>query len=117
MRLAKLCRCANPTRADDKKNLGKHEIEEAERFPQRFAPRFNVLFCALEIDAHWKLRLSILMFVARFFRRRRDVAEFAMTNFAAGISDVAASAESCDSKNDYANDEQRCRARPNLRRE
>ena len=107
MRLAEFCGGADPARTDDKKNLGKNEIEQTERLFERLAARFDVLLRALEIDAPGNFGLWTLMFAVRFFRRWRDVAKLAVTNLPAGISNVTACAESAHTENNHGDDERR----------
>src|SRR5207249_9168572 len=52
MRLSKLRRGTHPTRADNEENLRQNEIEKAERFPERFTARFDLLLSALEFSSH-----------------------------------------------------------------
>ena len=42
MRLSELRRGADPARADNEENLRQNEIEETERFLERFAARFDL---------------------------------------------------------------------------
>ena len=52
MRLSELRRGADPTRADNEENLRQNEIEETERFLERFAARFDLLLGALEFSSN-----------------------------------------------------------------
>lgn len=52
MRLAELCRSADPARADDEKNLRENEITQTQRFFERNALLFNVAFRAIQFTAH-----------------------------------------------------------------
>src|SRR4029077_12084853 len=52
MRLSELRRGADPARADNEENLRQNEIEQAERFLERFAARFDILLSALEFSSH-----------------------------------------------------------------
>src|SRR5205085_10578463 len=82
MRLAELGGGADPGRADHEQNLGENEIEKTERLLERFALRFDILLCALELRRH-NDTMSILRFVLGLGRRRRHVAKFTVPNFPA----------------------------------
>src|SRR6267378_566706 len=58
-----------------------------------------------------------LVLAIRFFRRRRDVAKFAVSNFPAGVSDVTAESQSYRTQQNHGYDQWRSGTRPFPRRD
>jgi len=98
----------DPTRANDEDDLREHEVAQPELPLQAAAVTCDIFFGAiyfsgdrqeslLEPEIFEKrpfVNLALRMRVLRgFFRRRRLISKFAMTNLSAGVSDVATHAE------------------------
>lgn len=122
---------ADPARADHKQNLRQNEIAKCERLFEGGALLFNVAFCVIEFAdhapncracvslAHRKLaggapalQLRNNLIRLRFYRRRWFVAKFAVTDFAARVSDVAAGGQCGHSEQHHHERERNERFRP-----